>query len=184
MSEIDLQKLDVAIEYVKRIADGKNPVTNQECPDDSVINNPNVIRCMFFIRDVLQQVKNHKGIIGGRSSGSKISFPMEVLSSFEYQSDLSITHFLNQLKNLCEDPKIVKLTTKAFTDWLKQNGYLEEQLDKFTGEKKILVTQQGLDFGLYMEERTSSYGRPYTVIMYGRSAQEYLVSHFTEIVSD
>lgn len=48
MEKIDLNKLDVAIKYVQRIADGFNPVNNQPAEQDSVLNNPNVIRCMFF----------------------------------------------------------------------------------------------------------------------------------------
>ena len=46
--EIDLKKLDTAILYLQRIADGNNPVNNMPAEDDSVLNNPNVIRCMFL----------------------------------------------------------------------------------------------------------------------------------------
>ncbi len=66
MENIDLNRLKIAITYAERIADGKNPVTNAPAREEDVINNPNVIRCMFFIRDVLQQVYNNDGKIGGR----------------------------------------------------------------------------------------------------------------------
>ena len=183
MSEIDLRKLDIAITYTQRIADGKNPVTNQNCPSDSVMNNPNVIRCMFFIRDILQEVRNNGGIISAKTTKQKVSFPVEVLSGYSYQGDQSITHFLNQLKQLCPDPSAVKLSTKPFTDWLKQNEYLADKVDKMTGEKSTVTTPAGEAFGLYMEERFSSLGRQYNVIMYSRAAQEQLVEHFGEIIS-
>lgn len=54
MGEIDLKKLDVSIEYIKRMAEGKNPINNESLDNDSVLNNPNVIRCFYFIEDVLK----------------------------------------------------------------------------------------------------------------------------------
>ena len=62
MESIDLNRLKTAITYAERIADGKNPVTNAPAREEDVINNPNVIRCMFFIRDVLRQVVSAGGI--------------------------------------------------------------------------------------------------------------------------
>lgn len=184
MQEIDLKKLDVAIKYTERMANGRNPVSNQSAPGDSVIHDPNVIRCLFFIKDVLQQVQNNGGKISGRSSKVKTDFPIEKLSNFSYQQDQSISHFLNQLKSLCDDPKTVKLSTKPITDWLKQKGYLQEIFDKYTGEKKTVTTPEGEAFGLYMEERTSSLGRQYNIIIYSRTAQEQIVANFNEIISE
>ena len=181
MSEIDLQKLDIAIIYAQRMADGKNPVTDQPSVNDSVINNPNVIRCMFFIRDVLQKVKDNGGIISKKASPGKISFPVEVLNNFIYQKDQTITAFISQLKNLCNNPDTVKLNPVLFTNWLREQGYLITETDKYTGEKKTSTTAQGEDFGLHMEERTAYNGRPYHLIFYGQKAQEYLVEHFKEI---
>ena len=37
MQEIDMKKLDLAIEYMKRMAEGNNPVTNQPEEKDSIL---------------------------------------------------------------------------------------------------------------------------------------------------
>ena len=74
--QIDMQKLEVAMKYIERIADGKNPVNNKPTEEDSVLNNPNVIRCMYFVKEVLTAVKENDGMIGGRTSKpSKSPFP-------------------------------------------------------------------------------------------------------------
>uniref|UniRef100_UPI004056D374 hypothetical protein n=1 Tax=Agathobacter sp. TaxID=2021311 RepID=UPI004056D374 len=57
METIDLKKLDVAIKYIERIADGCNPVNNIPVGEDDVLNNPNVIRCMYFVKEVLEAVR-------------------------------------------------------------------------------------------------------------------------------
>ena len=64
MDVIDTKKLDNAIIYLQRITEGHNPVNNLPVDEDSVINDPNVIRCMFFIKDTLEKISNEDhGII-------------------------------------------------------------------------------------------------------------------------
>ena len=47
MREFDVQQLSVAIEYVKRLANGNNPVNNSPLPADDALNNANDIRCII-----------------------------------------------------------------------------------------------------------------------------------------
>ena len=49
MEVVDTKKLEIAIQYLHRITEGRNPVNNIPVDDDSVIKNPNVVRCMLFI---------------------------------------------------------------------------------------------------------------------------------------
>ena len=57
MESVDMKKLETAIVYLQRIADGNNPINNLPAEEDSVLNNPNVIRCMFFVKEVLEEVE-------------------------------------------------------------------------------------------------------------------------------
>ncbi|WP_155829112.1 hypothetical protein [Butyrivibrio sp. AD3002] len=82
MEQFDLDKLEKALIYVERIADGKNPINNMPADNDEVMNDPNVIRCMFFIKDVLSALKDNGGVIGRVSGIKKKEFPMESLSGY------------------------------------------------------------------------------------------------------
>ena len=68
--DIDIKKLDTAILYLQRIAEGNNPVNNMPAEEDSVLNNPNVIRCMYFVKEVLEEVKRNDGFIGKKPKKS------------------------------------------------------------------------------------------------------------------
>lgn len=183
--QIDMQKLEVALKYIERIADGKNPVNNKPAESDSVLNNPNVIRCMYFVKDVLAAVKDNNGMVGERvSKPSKTPFPFECLSAFEYVDDTSIAYLMTRLKGLALDPNVRGIGTKPVTDWLKQKGYLTNVVDKYTGKLHPETTDAGVEFGLYMQERISANGQSYQTIMYSQKAQEFIAEHLEQIVKN
>ena len=64
MSTYDLKRLEVAIQYIRRMSDGKNPVTNRPAPENEVLNNMNVHRCLKFIDEVLSDVHKSGGTVG------------------------------------------------------------------------------------------------------------------------
>ena len=63
MDIVDIEKLETAIIYMQRITEGRNPVNNMPEDEDSVINNPNVVRCMFFVKEILEEIKRNDGYI-------------------------------------------------------------------------------------------------------------------------
>lgn len=181
METFDLQKLITLIETASRLAEGQDPASGTPLPEDSALNDPELIRCMFFIREILQAVKRNGGIVGEKAQ--KKGFPMECLANFVYEEDKPITRLMAQIKDLAEDPDVKGISTKTVTDWLKNKGYLEEETDRYTGKKSSAVTPAGNDFGLYEEQRMSYYGRAYTVVLYNRFAQEFLVRNMEAIVN-
>lgn len=64
MDVVDTKKLETAILYLQRITEGRNPVNNMPADEDSVIHNPNVVRCMLFMKEILEEVKRNDGYIG------------------------------------------------------------------------------------------------------------------------
>ena len=57
MKEFDKKTLETAIIYIRRLAEGNSPLNNQPMNNDTILNNPNVIRCMYFVRDVLERLR-------------------------------------------------------------------------------------------------------------------------------
>lgn len=183
MYHTDMDKLEVAIRYVQRIADGCNPVNNMPVEDDSVMNNPNVIRCMFFIKEVLEEVRRNKGVIGGRKAREKGEpFPFEVLEGFRYESDKPITHLLRQLRSLTDREDVEKLSYRPVSDWLKTAGYLTRGYSQEAGREVTMPTEKGRKLGIYTDVRIGSTGS-YLCVLYNQNAQEYIVRNFEAILS-
>ena len=187
MEVVDTKKLEIAIQYLQRIAEGHNPVNNIPVDDDSVIKNPNVVRCMLFIKEVLEEVKRNDGYIGRRPrtnrDSSKQEYPLEALKEFRYSEDKSVSRLVDQFNGLTDLTVFQKLTYKPIIAWLKQNGYLRDELDEGTGKKRTLVTEKGSEVGIKSELRKDSKGQEFVYITYGRTAQEFIVSNMDKILS-
>lgn len=183
MEAIDLKKLDTAITYVQRIAEGNNPVNNMPVEGDTVLNNPNVIRCMFFVKEVLEEVKRNNGFVGRRvRKNDKQEFPIGILNSFSYREDAAISRFVGQINELVDEKVYQKLCYKKILQWLKLNGFLTEELSQDSNKKITLPTEKGVQLGIRAEERSSARDGDYKLLIYGKQAQEYIVRNMEAIL--
>ena len=185
MKRFDLEKLDKAIIYAQRMADGRVPYSNQPIEND-VLNNPNVIRSMYFIKEVLEEVRENGGMVGRRTRRARITasaFPFEVLERFEYQSDMSISRILEQFKELADDSNTKIISAQKVNKWLETNGYITKAVVSDSGREGWLPTDKGEAIGLITEQRGEP-GREYTLTIYSKQAQEFLASNLKRITDE
>lgn len=183
METVDLVKLETAIKYVERIAEGNNPVNSMPLEEDAVLNNPNVVRCMFFVKEVLEEVRRNGGVIGGkRTRAAKEPFPFEALKQFQYESDQSITHVLKQIHAPLEGREVKKISARMVTDWMKAAGYLTIAYSGEVGKETTMPTEKGRELGIYTEVRSVP-GNTYLAVIYNQNAQEFIVRNLERIVS-
>lgn len=184
MKQFEQSKLDVAIKYVERIADGCNPVNNTPLENDDILNNPNIIRCMYFIKDVLEEVQNNGGMVGGKTGKEPtLPFPIEILEKFSYLEDKSITHVLNQIYEPIADMNVKKVSVTKVTAALKEDGYLLDEPNPETGKTRKVPSIKGKELGIYLVEREYN-GRMYQSVTYDRNAQEYVVGLIRKLAEE
>ena len=183
MESVDMKKLETAIIYLQRIADGNNPINNLPATEDSVLNNPNVIRCMFFVREILEEVKKNGGYIGKKAKkNDKVDFPLDILNTVTYREDKSISRFVEQINESIDESVYKKMNYKLITDWLKWNGFLQEEYNQEFKKTTTMPTEKGLQIGIRAERRSSSRGVEYMLVIYDRQAQEYIIRNMGKIL--
>ena len=64
----DLEIMQRAKMYMDNLAQGIDPISGQEVPNDSVLNNVRLARCFFYVSGVLDQVIANGGRV---TSGEK-----------------------------------------------------------------------------------------------------------------
>ena len=191
MASYDVKRLDVAIQYINRMTSGRNPVTNRVAPENEVLTNPNVNRCLQFISEILQDVRSQGGIVGkapGRSQEPKVSiaqtFPYEVLKEFQYRQDQQISYFLKQISELSTDEvEVPNIAAVHINNWLREKGYLEKRMVAEIGKESSVPTEKGAGIGIYTE-RAGIGSNLYYRIWFNEQAQRFLIDHFREILTD
>lgn len=187
MNQFDMKTLETAIIYVKRIADGKNPVNNQPMPEDSVLNEPNVIRCMFFVRDVLEGVRANEGKVGDSNEGKQRrrqrikEFPVEVLSQFVYREDKGISKLIDQIYEPVADQNYRKISGKTINERLMASGYLTEVYNEELKKNVKVPTEKGTAIGL-RAQRIDYQNNSYISIYYNKNAQEFLIKNLVKLL--
>lgn len=191
MGSYDVKRLDVAIQYINRMTSGRNPVTNRPAPDNEVLTNPNVHRCLQFISEVLQDVRSQGGIVGkppGRSTEAKVSmaqtFPYEALKEYRYIQDQQISYFLKQISELStEEREVPAVPAVHINNWLREKGYLEKRMIPEFGKETSIPTEKGTQIGIYSEQAGVG-SNLYYRIWFNEQAQRFLIDHFREILTE
>ncbi len=178
-----MTKLDIAIKYSERMAEGCHPVTNAAI-ENEILDNPNIVRCMYFIKEVLEKVRENGGVIGGKREKQRaLPFPTEVLNQFQYRQDQSITHVLKQICEPVADQNVRKISTMKITAALKEEGYLLEEQNPATGKTRKVPSEKGKELGIYLTEREYD-GKVYQSVTYNQTAQEYIVQLFRKMAEE
>ena len=182
MKEFDLNRLKVASVYIGRMADGRNPASNQPV-EDEILNNPNVIRCLHFVREVLEEVSANHGIVGKQYVRKKEPFPVEVLRQFAYRRDKPISHVLKQMEEPVEGRDFRRLNASGVNKQLGAQGYIEKRVLEESGRECWFPTDRGEAEGMYIQKNGDP-GREYVTIMYNEKGQRFLVSFVERMLSE
>lgn len=57
----ELETMIRAESYIRKMADGINPITNEPAADDDMVNNVRITRCLYYVSDILRQVIDNDG---------------------------------------------------------------------------------------------------------------------------
>ena len=185
MGEIDEKKLEKAIIYLKRITEGKNPINNLPVEEESVLNNPNMIRCMYFVKEVLEEVQKNNGVIGKSNEvykKRKQEFPIEVLEQFVYQCEKPISKFVEQINAPLDTTIYKKASYKQIIHWLILNNFLYEEFCSKKGKVVKWPTDAGKALGIQVVKVVSQSGKEYETLYYSQAAQEFIIKHFSDIM--
>lgn len=176
MTELEL--LHRAKLYMDRLAQGIDPITEEEVPEDSVLNQVRLARCFFYVSGVLQQVIDNGGHVGGKPKKSSFTVTRKMLELTPSERPLRITEFAELLGNAADDPNAKRPNTTTITDWLISKGFME-RIEGPDGKKRF-PTEEGRRLGIYTETRQGQYGE-YTAVYYSREAQQFLLDNLEDI---
>ena len=172
-----------AKDYIDSLANGINPLTGDPVTESDVVNNVRISRCLFYVSGVLGKVLKGERNIVSRIKKSEFSITAEKLGKFEYSAEpIFVTEIANRISALSTDENIKRLPATRITNWLLNNGFIEERTDE-SGKNKRFVTAAGKEIGIYQEERDSSHGR-FFATLYTTNAQHFIIDNLEAILAE
>jgi hypothetical protein len=175
----ELDKLVRAQQYIAKLAEGVDPITDAELPQDTVLNHVRLSRCFFYVAGVLSELIEN----GGKPARAGAPLPAFHITDEELrtvkipETPVNITTLLKAAGDAAPGRK--KPAATAVTGWLVQQGYLKNFSDA-DGKNRREVTENGKGIGLFTEMREGPAGR-YLAVLYPPEAQRFILSHLNDI---
>lgn len=179
----ELETIQHAKNYLDKMAQGIDPLTNEPIPEGELLNNSRISRCLFFTSGILGKVLENGGIFPP-SKENLLPFSIDdaTLMNYSYSEyPLSVTHLIGRINDLVSTNTMKRLTYTPVVKWLVEEGYLTEILEP-TGKCSKRPTQKGLSIGISTETRNGQNG-DYTAVVYDQRAQHFVIEHLQEMLS-
>lgn len=160
------------IQIIKALANGVNYFTGEVCETDSILNDPNVVRTLFRVCEIL------RGGNLGRAKTLDFVCPSDVEQKFVFENQLNLTQFISKIKEMYPDMK--RINFNQMTELLIKNGILKKVMDK-GGSQRAVATEKANEYGIHNVKRSSMYGKSYNVVLYDQDGQKYLLSLLKEM---
>lgn len=176
----ELETMIRAESYIRKMADGINPITNEPAADDDMVNNVRITRCLYYVSDILRQVIDNDGVIKKKSSKKAEFFITDeqraALTEFDrpaYASELA-----DKINAVTEINNCKKFAAKWVTEYFVSIGLL------YIDDDSKRATDSGAELGIISEKRRSSYThREYWVNAYSPEAQRFIIDNIESIVA-
>ena len=179
MTELDIMRR--AKLYMDQLAQGIDPISGEELPGDTALNNVRLARCFFYVSGVLQQVIDNGGQVVKRTKTPFVLTENMLAQLYAVDRPLRITEFAELLVSSSGDENMRRPSTSKITDWLIEKGFLEKVPD-VDGKQKRLPTPAGQELGIYTDYR-QGYSGMYLAVLYSPEAQRFLLDHLEDILA-
>lgn len=181
----ELEKIQYAKSFIDKLANGINPLNDEPIPENDLLNNVRISRCMFFVSGILNKVSTESSKPTQKkkikNSDKKTYFiNEEQIQNFEYEeSGTYISNIINKLNSLIDINSMQKIKRHTIIDWLIAKNYLYI-FEAANGRTYKKPTPKGMELGIEEEMRTNANGN-YWVVIYNRNAQQFIVENVNEM---
>ena len=176
----ELETVQRAKMYMDKLAQGIDPITGREIPEDSTLNNVRLARCFFYVSGVLDQVIANGGVVGARKQTQFHLSRQQLTRIRPLPEPIRVTQLAQLISSAAEDPQMKKLKVTVITDWLLEKGFLEYQTMP-DGKQRRVPSPNGIRIGLTVQTRMGSNGE-YQSIYYTSQAQQFVLDHLEEMI--
>ena len=179
----ELETMQRAKMYIDKLAQGIDPITNLDVPEDSVLNNVRLTRCFFYLSGVLDKVIANGGVIGEKPKLQPFVVDANQLAKVQVsQEPVRVTQLVEMISAAVDNPQMKKLSTTVITNWLLDKGFLKKETG-IDGKSRRIPTQNGMMIGLSTQIRQGQY-MEYQAVVYNAEAQRFVLDNLGAMLTE
>ncbi len=175
----DKEKIKQAIRILHKMANGENPVTGEKLTEECFLHDPRMIRFLFFVQNVLDEV-----VKGGLTNREKMEFSItaEEKERIELPEGLiGVNAFARCVNNVIDLSRSRKISGVEINRQLKKMGILsEESLED--GKKRTIVNDNSKNYGIETVRKNYN-GVEYDMVCFNDMGKQFLLDHLEEIAA-
>ncbi len=171
------EKIRKAKEVLLKIAHGTNPITGNEMDGEEFLNDPRIIRCFYFVADILQNV------LDGRYSSKKYApfvITPEQKSRVKLPEGKIGVNAFSKCVNEVLDMTGKQLTGTELNKKLKKMNILSETVNS-EGKSATTINENSYKFGFELEHRSYN-NREYDMVVMNDMGKKYLLDNLETIM--
>ena len=182
-----LEKIILSKKYIDKMADGRNPVTDQPADTDDIIMDPQVAQCLSDVSELLRIMMIHENDYQEEQVLEKLREEREQRRFFVspeqygllnvYQLPVDMNSLLREINAIAERNCTERMLASWIIEWLLYAEMLRIE------EQKIYVTQKGSMYGIY---RTNAvYGKSvcYINLRFDFNGQSFIYNNLDLIIA-
>ena len=173
VTDIDTKKLRVAIEWIGKLANGVNPIDGSALPENDIVNNVYISRCLFYVSNLLEDIVKKKPS-SKKQNKQEFELTQEIAANVYITETTGIAMFVREI-NMVRPESMKTLSISKVTQWLVSVGYLEER-ERSDGRKYKAPTELGRSIGITSDWKEGPQGR-YLSVSYDTNAQLFLLDN-------
>lgn len=171
--------------YLEKLANGMNPLTGEDLPEDTVLNNVYLCRAFSLASSVLDETIKNGCRVQPYEKNRMVPFKIdeEQRSKVRISEEaVTVTAITNRVEKVL-DKDVRPLAPVKVTQWLEMQGFLESKLNEETGERARVATEEGEKLGI--ESRNEMLrGQMRYRTFYNINAQAFIIANLDKIASE
>lgn len=174
------KKLERAIEIMKSLSEGVNPFTNEPYEETSLINDPRMVRCFYYVVETLEKYRAGNVVKYVQRKDLPYRFPEELMQKVVLpEGNIGVNIFAKAVNMVIDASTCKNLTGSALNLQLKKMGILSEE--EKDGKRHTVINDKSAAFGI--ESVLSEFeGKTYEKVVFNDEGKRYLIEHLQEIM--
>jgi len=178
--DLEKEKIVKAGEILNKIANGVNPVNGAPIDADCFLQDPRIIRCLFFVQQVLDKVVDGS-IKTGHKKSAQFIITAEEKSSVQFPpGNIGVNQFARSINSAIDLNRSRKITGAEINKQLKKMGILAEEL-LADGKKRTIVNDNSVKYGIVTEKRSYN-GVEYDMVCFNETGKKFLLDELEKIL--